>query len=84
MVSATDIKTQDHPALRGPGCQARMQAGLMVGLVIGVTIGGLYGGSQALRYGVSGREFVRVVGRSMFSVGGVFGTFMCVGALLRC
>lgn len=49
MVSATDIKTQDHPALRGPGCQARMQAGLMVGLVIGVTIGGLYGGSQALR-----------------------------------
>ena len=33
---------------------------------------------------LSGREFARTVGKTMFNFGGTFGTFMCIGSVLRC
>ncbi|XP_008472203.1 reactive oxygen species modulator 1 [Diaphorina citri] len=67
-----------------PSCFDRMKVGFMIGFSVGMATGGLFGGFNALRYGLRGAELLKNVGKVMVQGGGSFGTFMAIGAGIRC
>ncbi|CAL4126976.1 unnamed protein product, partial [Meganyctiphanes norvegica] len=69
---------------QGPSCFDRVKLGFMMGFSVGMATGALFGGFTALRYGLRGRELLNNVGKVMMQSGGTFGTFMSIGAGIRC
>jgi len=69
---------------QGPSCYDRVKLGFMMGFSVGMATGALFGGFTALRYGLRGRELLNNVGKVMMQSGGTFGTFMSIGAGIRC
>ncbi|XP_045131467.1 reactive oxygen species modulator 1-like [Portunus trituberculatus] len=69
---------------QGPSCWDRVKLGFMMGFSVGMATGALFGGFTALRYGLRGRELLNNVGKVMLQSGGTFGTFMSIGAGIRC
>ncbi|XP_053628933.1 reactive oxygen species modulator 1 [Cherax quadricarinatus] len=69
---------------QGPSCWDRVKLGFMMGFSVGMATGALFGGFTALRYGLRGRELMNNVGKVMLQSGGTFGTFMSIGAGIRC
>ncbi|CAH1733369.1 reactive oxygen species modulator 1 [Aphis gossypii] len=67
-----------------PSCYDRVSTSFMMGATIGITLGILFGGIGGLRSGFRGRELISSMGKTMLQSGGTFGTFMGVGAALRC
>jgi len=56
----------------------------MMGATIGVAIGIIFGGFGSFRSGYRGRELISKMGKTMLQSGTTFGTFMGIGAALRC
>ncbi|CAF0740056.1 unnamed protein product [Didymodactylos carnosus] len=65
-------------------CWDRVKIGFAMGFTVGMVSGIVFGGFTALRYGLRGRELLSTVGKSVVSAGGTFGTFMAIGAAIRC
>ncbi|XP_025417862.1 reactive oxygen species modulator 1 [Sipha flava] len=73
-----------YGGMQKPSCYDRVSNSFMMGATIGITIGMLFGGLGGLRSGFRGRELISKMGKTMLQSGGTFGTFMGVGAALRC
>lgn len=71
-------------AQAGPSCFDKIKMGFFMGMCVGMASGAIFGGLGALRYGLRGRELIGQVGRVMVQGGGTFGTFMAIGAGIRC
>ncbi|KAB7504729.1 UNVERIFIED_CONTAM: hypothetical protein RMT77_010136 [Armadillidium vulgare] len=69
---------------QGPSCWDKVKLGFMMGFTVGIATGSLFGGFTAIRYGLRGKELVASVGKVMMQSGGTFGTFMAIGAGIRC
>ncbi|XP_050529535.1 reactive oxygen species modulator 1 [Daktulosphaira vitifoliae] len=67
-----------------PSCYDKISNSFIMGATIGITIGMLFGGLSAFRSGFRGTELVGKMGITMMQSGGTFGTFMGVGAAIRC
>ncbi|XP_050438201.1 reactive oxygen species modulator 1 [Adelges cooleyi] len=65
-------------------CFDKISNAFMMGATIGITMGIVFGGVSGLRYGLRGRELIGKTAITMLQSGGTFGTFMSVGAALRC
>jgi len=67
-----------------PSCFDRVKIGFTMGFTVGMVMGVVFGGLTGLKQGARGRELLSIVGKSVASAGGTFGTFMAIGSAIRC